>query len=316
MKVQILMPTYNAEKFITKQIETILKQTYKDFQLLICDDGSNDNTVNIIESFISRDNRIVLIKNESNLGYVKNYEKLLSLSTADYIFFSDHDDIWLENKIEDSLNLLIKDNTDLVFTDLTLITDDEQLIHNSYFKMMGLNYNRVNQDFLNHTNICAGCTMGITKSLRDKVLPFKPEVKYHDQILCYLASINKGMSFLNKPTILYRQHSDNYLGAKTITGHIKHFSKINGKSYNSYLDFRKWVIDFKYIDTLRANCAYNNDIKDILLYIEEIAKVKYIDISFINYLRYIKRELNLFRFISTFILFHMPIIGYLVYLVL
>ena len=96
MKIDILMATYNGEKYLREQIDSILNQTFKDFNLIICDDCSKDSTWQILEEYQKKDSRIKIIKNEKNLGYNKNFEKLLSFVKSDYFMLSDQDDFWLE----------------------------------------------------------------------------------------------------------------------------------------------------------------------------------------------------------------------------
>ena len=101
-KIDILMATYNTNiNFLKAQIESILKQTYTNINLLISDDLSTNQSVReTLKEYASKDERITLYFQEKNLGYLKNFEFLLTKSTAEYICFSDHDDIWYENKIE------------------------------------------------------------------------------------------------------------------------------------------------------------------------------------------------------------------------
>ena len=103
--VDILVTTYNTnEKYLRRQIETILNQTYTDIQVHISDDKSpNENVAKILQEYAQKDNRIKLYIQPENLGYNKNFEFLLKQSTAEYIMFSDHDDIWYEDKVEKSL---------------------------------------------------------------------------------------------------------------------------------------------------------------------------------------------------------------------
>ena len=90
--ISIAMATYNGEKNIKEQIESILNQTLKEFELIICDDASTDNTVPILTSFAEKDKRIKILKNEQNLGFKKNFEKILFHCTGEYIAFCDQDD--------------------------------------------------------------------------------------------------------------------------------------------------------------------------------------------------------------------------------
>jgi glycosyltransferase involved in cell wall biosynthesis len=103
--VSVVMCSYNGEKFLQPQIDSILAQTYPNIELVIVDDASSDNTVSILEEYKKRDNRVRYYVNEKNLGYNKNFEKAFSLASGEHIAISDQDDIWEINKIE----LMMKD---------------------------------------------------------------------------------------------------------------------------------------------------------------------------------------------------------------
>ena len=101
--IDILLSTYNGEKYLNEQIISIQNQSEKDWRLLVRDDGSSDNTLRLLEYFASQDKRIILIKDDKgNLGVVRSFEILLAQSNADYIMFADQDDVWLANKIRDT----------------------------------------------------------------------------------------------------------------------------------------------------------------------------------------------------------------------
>ena len=107
--IEILMATYNGEKYISEQIDSIINQTCKNWKLLIRDDGSQDKTLEILEEYEKRDERINILRDiKGNLGFVKNFEELLKNSSEEFIMFSDQDDYWLENKLEVYSNELNK----------------------------------------------------------------------------------------------------------------------------------------------------------------------------------------------------------------
>ena len=100
-RVEILMATYNGEKYLSEQIESIISQSYENWRLLIRDDNSKDNTVSIIEKYEKEDNRIRLLRDrKGNLGFIKNFEELLVQSQEDFIMFCDQDDYWEKDKIK------------------------------------------------------------------------------------------------------------------------------------------------------------------------------------------------------------------------
>lgn len=126
MVVDILMCTYNGEEFIEQQIQSILNQTHKEFKLIIIDDISTDKTVEIIQKMMLQDKRIIFHQNTKNLGYFNNFLSGLDYVTADYLFFSDQDDVWLAHKIEHQLADLMQDDKDVLmnFSNSYLLYDE------------------------------------------------------------------------------------------------------------------------------------------------------------------------------------------------
>ena len=141
-KVDVLLATYNGEKYLKEQIDSILEQTYSDFRLFISDDGSADDTRKILEEYKNKDSRIQVFFQESNLGVVKNFEFLLKKVESAYYMFSDQDDIWKAEKIEKSLNKIENDNCDLVYSDLEVVDEKLNVTYESYWKLKGI-YNKI-----------------------------------------------------------------------------------------------------------------------------------------------------------------------------
>jgi len=223
--VDILLPCFNSEKFLNQQIDSIMAQTYPHWRLIIRDDGSSDNTLKIIESYIKTiPEKIVLISdNNTNLGTKKNIEILLQSSTSQYIMFSDHDDIWLSNKIEISLNKMIETELNnpnypiLVHTDLQVVSEDLSIIHKSFFE-----YTRTKPWFTkdlyylaNHSCV-TGCTMIINKLAQKMVLPIPDVALMHDFWFSLVVCQHGKIEHIATPTVLYRQHTSNVLGAQKV----------------------------------------------------------------------------------------------------
>lgn len=133
--VDILMATYKTNLcYLKQQIESILNQTYQDFRLLISDDHSEQEELDqCINEFKQRDSRIYYIKQPQNIGYIRNFEFLLTQSTAKYICFCDHDDIWYPQKIEKCLTKLKEDQVDLVYCNAEQINEKNEVIQKNYF---------------------------------------------------------------------------------------------------------------------------------------------------------------------------------------
>jgi rhamnosyltransferase len=111
-KIDILLATYNGEKYVREQIESILHQTYTNFNLLISDDVSKDSTVSILKEYEQKDSRVKVFVQEKNLGYIRNFEFLLKQVTSNYYMLSDQDDFWLPEKVEKSYKKIIEEKLD------------------------------------------------------------------------------------------------------------------------------------------------------------------------------------------------------------
>ena len=129
--VSIAMATYNGEKYLRKQLESIYNQTYKNIEFIVCDDRSSDKTVKILQEYQNKYGLKFFI-NEQNLGFVKNFEKAASLCTGEYIAFADQDDVWLPDKIEILLSEI--GNNSLICSDAKLIDENNNQVAESLVK--------------------------------------------------------------------------------------------------------------------------------------------------------------------------------------
>ena len=111
-QIDILLATYNGEKYLSELIDSILSQTYKNIRLIISDDCSKDNTREILDKYKKEDSRVIVYKQEQNQGYVKNFEFLLKKVESNYYMLADQDDVWLPEKVEKSLQKLKAENAD------------------------------------------------------------------------------------------------------------------------------------------------------------------------------------------------------------
>ena len=134
-KVDILLATYNGEKYLKEQIESILNQTYKNIQIIISDDCSKDATRDILKEYENNE-KIKVVYQEKNLGYVKNFEFLLKQVESDIYMLSDQDDVWKKEKVEKTVEKLKQENLDLVFGDLEVVDENLNTICKSYNKYM------------------------------------------------------------------------------------------------------------------------------------------------------------------------------------
>ena len=224
MKVNILMSTYNGQQFLAEQIRSIQEQSYTDWTLFIRDDGSSDNTKEILKDFEHQDSRIHLIDNDKsdNLGVIKSFHKLVNHDRADYYFFSDQDDVWLPNKLELSLKEAQNHPADLplmVYMDLKVVNQDLEIMTESMVKSQSHHANTELVQELTENTVTGGVAM-INHSLAE-MWQETDDILMHDWYLALLASAFGNLVFIDQPGELYRQHSDNVLGARTLSKRFK-----------------------------------------------------------------------------------------------
>ncbi|HFU3854613.1 TPA: glycosyltransferase family 2 protein [Streptococcus suis] len=224
MKVNILMSTYNGQQFLAEQIRSIQDQSYTDWTLFIRDDGSSDNTKEILKDFERQDSRIHLIDSDKsdNLGVIKSFHKLVNHDRADYYFFSDQDDVWLPNKLELSLNEAQNYLADLplmVYMDLKVVNQDLEIMTESMVKSQSHHANTELVQELTENTVTGGVAM-INHALAE-MWQETDDILMHDWYLALLASAFGNLVFIDQPGELYRQHSDNVLGARTLSKRFK-----------------------------------------------------------------------------------------------
>lgn len=206
MSISVCIATYNGEKFIEEQILSIMNQLNGDWEIIICDDNSDDDTVKILEKF--QNPKIKVYRNSKRLGYTLNFEKAIQLATKKYIFLSDQDDIWTKDKIKVTTQCLRKN--DLVISNAKLINQDGKIIHPSYFRLRksknGFLRNLIRPGYL-------GCTLAFNRKVLNFIIPFPKKGGKHEIPHDYWVGLSGLLFFktkwIEKPLILYRRHENN-----------------------------------------------------------------------------------------------------------
>lgn len=132
--VSIIIPSYNASKYIKETIESVLNQTYQNWEMIIIDDDSNDTSRDIIEQYIEKDKRIKPLYNEKNIGAAQSRNKGIELSKGEYIAFLDSDDLWLPNKLKQQIQLMQEENILLSYTSYYTINEESETINTFFVK--------------------------------------------------------------------------------------------------------------------------------------------------------------------------------------
>lgn len=223
--VSIAMTTYNGEKFLAQQLDSIVLQSYQNIEVVICDDGSTDNTLNIIQSYCNKYHFITLYQNSHKLGFVKNFEKAISLCKGGYIALSDQDDIWEKDKLKIQMDEMhkLEQNTSvlpiMIHSDLSMINEENQQTQISYFKFKHYKLKK-DKDLGAILGPCGvmGNTILMNRHLKNKILPFPDELDVHDYWIALINELFGKRVTLVRPLVKYRIHSQN---TSNSTGKLK-----------------------------------------------------------------------------------------------
>ena len=234
-KIDILLATYNGSQYLPEQLDSILSQSYGNINVIIRDDGSSDNTVMIIKEYEQKDNRVKLLNDSlENLGFVRNFEELMKNSTSDYIMFSDQDDIWYNDKVEISYaRMKAIEESNGKSCPILVHTNSRIMNYETRTKALFISDYAKNSSFENSffNFFVQGSTMLINGSLKREALPFSKEVYLHDRYLHLIAEFIGIRSYIDVPTMDYRQHSNNEIGSS-----VNVIDKIKNKRYFNLKD--------------------------------------------------------------------------------
>ena len=249
LKVDIIMATYNGGRYIENQILSILQQTHKNWILYVHDDGSSDDTLEVINKYIKIDKRIVLIDDGIiRLGAGRNFLHTLSHSNQNYAIFCDQDDIWLENKLEELLREIERiDSSDqpvLVYSD-GYAWDEKGLIHQ---ESISTAHAKQLQDFIMFNGGYQGCSIIMNKRLIDLTRRYDGYVYHHDDLVSLVAHTFGRVRFYPKQLMLYRQHSNAVTGNKNFKKR-KFYGVFNNAGYViSKVHFRSKVEFYRFFE--------------------------------------------------------------------
>ena len=249
MEVAILLATYNSGDYLRDLLDSLLNQSFKDFVCYVHDDGSNDGTKEILQYYASNTQLKLNILDYPATGSAKgNFMSLLKYVEEPYVMFCDHDDVWLENKIEKSLSRIKSIETDglpaLVFSDLYVVDQHLDIINESFMTYSGINPKRYRINDLLLENVAPGCTMIANRALYllASQLQNIQDIRMHDHWFMLVAAGTGTISFLNEPLILYRQHDDNEVGAVKNIGTISRIKIVTTRIIAG--EYREGFIDW------------------------------------------------------------------------
>ena len=306
--IDVLLATYNGEKYLTEQIESILNQTYRNIRILISDDCSKDNTREIIKEYQKKDSRIHAYFQENNLGYIKNFEFLIKQVESNMFMLSDQDDVWLPEKIEKTAEVMKRENADLVFGDLEVVDENLKTINPSFNEYMLLK-RKINKCIKNYkVNYLYNCVTGCTTLIKSKwieKIPSNSRYVPHDYWIGIMIALEGKLAYVEKPYIKYRQHGNNQIG----TDKISHkFTKLE--------DVRNLFINVKlgvFGTFVENNSRFLGPIQDLnlkaLRYYKMLQKKKNFNFKDWKIFHQLYKTETFIYYIENFIILNLPFIG-------
>ena len=202
-KVSVALASYNGEKYIERQIESILRNLSEKDELIVSDDGSSDDTVKIVESF--HDNRIKLFMGPGE-GVKKNFENAIRNCSGRYIFLSDQDDVWMDGKVDTVLDAFYDTGCPAVVHDCIVVDEGEKEIEGSFYAYRKSGPGKF-KNFMKNTYV--GCCMAFDAKLKDDILPIPNDIEMHDQWIGLMAEKAGKPAFITDRLILFKRHGDN-----------------------------------------------------------------------------------------------------------
>ncbi|WP_283647904.1 glycosyltransferase family 2 protein [Hafnia paralvei] len=241
--IDIVMATYNGALYVEEQLRSIIKMDgFEKYinKIIICDDRSTDKTIDIVMRTVPEEYLVILYNNEKYpFGPCKNFERGISYSKSDYVLLSDQDDFWESNKLLKLLSCVQSDNKavpQLVFSDLKVVDKNLEVINSSFFdyQSIKLEWSHSLKNLLIQ-NIAPGCSMLINRTLINEAMPFPINCLMHDWWLILVCKLKGEVYSCQEPLVLYRQHGNNQVGAKSnsFLSLILSFKKnLDSSSYN------------------------------------------------------------------------------------
>ena len=309
--ISVAMCTYNGVNYLAEQLDSIVNQTVQPDEIIICDDGSIDDTVKVAKTILKRWNGIFkIIINETNLGFIKNFEKAISLCQGDIIFLSDQDDVWDRKKIEIMMDVFnTYPEAYMAFHDAEIVDKNLNLLFPSFWRST-LRFKYV--DFLNHDyrklyecNVVQGSACAFKREIFEKARPFI-QGAYHDEWLAIVALASGDIIPISDTLMKYRQ-DNNTLGGMplSISNKIAILIKETSKKYN--LDLKEIKRRIRLLENfniryLNNNIAYPLDVTNYLVflkircsYLEKLdLKLAFKIVKYLYFYPKLSRDINLY----------------------
>jgi glycosyltransferase involved in cell wall biosynthesis len=212
MKISICMATYNGAQFVVRQLDTVLMQLGPEDEVIVIDDRSKDNTVQILNETYG--DRVKVYVNEKNVGAIRSFERAISTARGDILFLCDQDDLWDDDKVKTVMEVFKTQNADLVVHDSVVVDGNLEVIHPSW---NDYNHNNINQGIIGNIlkNAYTGAFMSFKRDLVPEILPFPQTIEMHDQWIALVCMMKKKKIVnIEKSLMKYVRHGGNVTGMK------------------------------------------------------------------------------------------------------
>ena len=313
-QIDILLPTYNGEKYLKQQIESILNQSYKNIKIIISDDCSKDKTLEILKQYQNNKN-IEIYFQEKNIGVTKNIEFLLQKVTANYYMLADQDDIWKVEKVEKSLEKLKQENVDLVFGDLEIVDENLNTIHpsfNDYMKLTKKIKKYVHSYKLNYLYNCiTGCTILAKKETIKDILPIPKTSKHliHDHWIGLIANLNGKVAYMPEKYIKYRQHGTNEVGIEKKSYKLEKFEEIR----NLFIDVKLGIFGVYVENKEKFPPKIQRQNSKALKYFQMLKQKKNFNFRYFSIFHKLYKTESFMYYIENFIILNFPCLGKIIF---
>lgn len=240
--VSIALCTYNGKNHLRQQMESLIHQTYPLLEIVVCDDASTDGTLALLEEYQAKDERIRLICNDKNLGYIKNFEQSIKACSGNFIAPADQDDVWRPNKIE----ILLKSIGDhgLIYHDSEFVNENLEPLHKKISDVKRF-YRGGDSRHLLLENCVSGHACMFKSELRKIIFPF-PDVQYHDWWIALAACGISSINYVEEPLVLYRQHHYSHTDILSIKKEKTNKNKISFQRRQNFLNAAAFVENKQY----------------------------------------------------------------------
>jgi len=275
MKISVALCTYNGARFLQEQLDSLLAQDRLPDEIVVCDDGSTDQTIPILEAFQAKVTfPVVLHRNPVNFGPAKNFENAIKLCCGDLIALADQDDIWLPEKLALSEQYFIKHpNSEVVFSNGLVVNSDLAPLNYTLWDQVGFTpsecqkvcRNQGLEVLLKHV-VVTGATMVIKASILERALPI-PRLWMHDAWIAIIAATSGTLGVVQAPLFLYRQHAANVIGAprRSIFQRFQETFKIDRRAYHALEFDRYFCLRERLLTFANINRADAKDLVDLKL---------------------------------------------------